>query len=198
MEVAEGPRRRYVKDAVRPSGDGRTAPRSRLRRWSGRVAAAVLWLVVVGILAITVGPSLLPYRSHAVLGSSMEPTIPYRSIAVFVQAEAADLRVGDIIAFHPPGQPHRLITHRIVSDEATTDGRFFLTQGDANGAPDSWPIPAEGAGWRYAFHVPLLGYLQFVLVTPVGRAVVITVAALALGAWALVRIWRRPEPETGD
>ena len=196
MKLAEGPRRELMEDASRPSDDGREVPRSRVRRWARRVGTSLLWLAVIALLAITFGPSFLPFRSHAVLGASMEPTIPFRSVAIFVSAEAQDLHVGDVIAFHPPSQPERLITHRIVSDEVTPEGRFFLTQGDANGAPDSWRIPARGEGWRYAFHVPFLGYLQFAMVTAAGRAVMITIAALAFGAWALVRIWR-PARERG-
>ena len=196
MELAEGPRRELMEDASRPSSDGREAPRS--RRWGRRIVAATLWLGVLGLLALTLGPSFLPYRSHAVLGSSMEPTISYRSLAVYVSTDAADLGVGDIIAFHPPGRPERLITHRIVSDEVTMEGRFFTTQGDANGAPDSWRIPARDEGWRYAFHVPFLGYLQFALGNAVGRGILITVAALAFGAWALVRIWRPAHDRGGS
>ena len=194
MELAEGPRRELMEDAARPSEDGRAAPRSRPRRWARRVGTSLVWLAVIALLTITFGPSFLPFRSHAVLGSSMEPTIPYRSVALFVSAEAQDLRVGDIIAFHPPNDPERLITHRIVRDEVTPEGRFFLTQGDANGVPDAWRIPARGAGWRYAYHVPFLGYLRLAMVTAAGRTVLITVAALAFGAWALARIWR---PKSG-
>lgn len=193
MELLQRPRPRYVQDVPRPSDEGRGASHARVRRWSRRIASGLLWLAVLGLLALAVGPSFLPFRSHAVLGRSMEPTIPYRSLAVFVPADAEELRVGDIVAFHPPKQPDRLVTHRIVGEELTPAGRSLVTQGDANGAPDGWRISARGEGWRYAFHVPLLGYLQFALAGPLGRTALLATAVLAFGAWALLRIWR-PRP----
>jgi hypothetical protein len=31
--------------------------------------------------------------------------------------------------------------------KTSATGRYFVTKGDANGAPDDWRVPAVGTGW---------------------------------------------------
>lgn len=152
-------------------------------------------VVVIVMLAATIGPRLLPYRTFTVLSGSMEPSIPVGSMIFDREVDAANLARGEVVTFHPPGQPDKLVSHRIVRVEETQHGRFLVTRGDANGVADDWRIPAEGRGLRYEFHVPYLGYLVGGLLTPVGRLVALTLAALWLGGLALWTIWRpRKEP----
>ena len=161
-----------------------------------RSAATVLGTVVVIVLVIaTIGPRLLPYRTFTVLSGSMEPTIPVGSMIFDREVDAAQLARGDVVTFHPPGQPDKLVSHRVVRVEETKTGSFLVTRGDANGVADDWRIPAQGTGLRYEFHVPFLGYVVGGLLTPVGRLVALTLAALWLGGLALWTIWRpRKEP----
>ena len=170
-------------------GPGRLAA-----RWKG--AATVSGTVVVIVLLVaTIGPRLLPYRTFTVLSGSMEPAIPVGSMIFDQEVDASQLARGDVVTFHPPGQPDKLVSHRIVRVEETKKGSFLVTRGDANGVADDWRIPAEGSGLRYEFHVPYLGYVVGGLLTPVGRMVALTLAALWLGGLALWTIWRpRKEP----
>lgn len=152
-------------------------------------------VVVIVLLIATIGPRLLPYRTFTVLSGSMEPSIPTGSMIFDREIDAADLARGDVVTFHPPGQPDKLVSHRIVRVEETKRGSFLVTRGDANGVVDDWRIPAQGRGLRYEFHVPYLGYVVGGLLTPVGRVVALTLAALWLGGLALWTIWRpRKEP----
>jgi signal peptidase len=156
-----------------------------------RSAATVFGTVVVIVLLIaTIGPRLLPYRTFTVLSGSMEPTIPVGSMIFDREVDAAELARGDVVTFHPPGHPDKLVSHRVVRVEDTKRGSFLVTRGDANGVIDDWRIPAEGQGLRYEFHVPYLGYVVGGLLTPVGRLVALTLAALWLGGLALWTIWR--------
>lgn len=161
-----------------------------------RGAATVTGTVVVIVLLVaTIGPRLLPYRTFTVLSGSMEPTIPVGSMIFDREVAAANLTRGDVVTFHPPGHPDKLVSHRIVRVEETKQGSFLVTRGDANGVADDWRIPAEGSGLRYEFHVPYLGYVVGGLLTPVGRLIALTLAALWLGGLALWTIWRpRKEP----
>ena len=154
-------------------------------------AATVFGTVVVVVLLIaSVGPRLLPYRTFTVLSGSMDPTIPVGSMIFDRQVDAAELAPGDVVTFHPPGQGDKLVSHRVVRIEKTKAGRFLVTRGDANGVADDWRIPAQGRGLRYEFHVPYLGYVVGGLLTPVGRMIALTLAALWLGGLALWTIWR--------
>lgn len=159
-------------------------------------AASVLGAVIVIVLLVaTIGPRVLPYRTFTVLSGSMEPTIPVGSMIFDREVDAGELSRGDIVTFHPPGQPDKLVSHRVVRVEETKRGSFLVTRGDANGVVDDWRIPARGNGLRYEFHVPYLGYVVGGLLTPMGRLVALTLAALWLGGLALWTIWRpRREP----
>ncbi|MDQ4123971.1 MAG: signal peptidase I [Actinomycetota bacterium] len=152
-------------------------------------------VVVIVLLVATIGPRLLPYRTFTVLSGSMEPTIPTGSMIFDREVDASQLTRGDVVTFHPPGQPDKLVSHRVVRVEETKQGSVLVTRGDANGVADDWRIPAEGRGLRYEFHVPYLGYVVGGLLTPMGRLVALTLAALWLGGLALWTIWRpRKEP----
>lgn len=152
-------------------------------------------VVVIVLLVATIGPRLLPYRTFTVLSGSMEPTIPTGSMIFDREVDASSLARGDVVTFHPPGQPEKLVSHRVVRVEETKAGSVLVTRGDANGVADDWRIPAEGRGLRYEFHVPYLGYVVGGLLTPIGRLVALTLAALWLGGLALWTIWRpRKEP----
>ncbi len=150
-------------------------------------------VIVVVLLIATVGPRVLPYRTFTVLSGSMEPTIPVGSLIFDRQVDASELGRGDVVTFHPPGRPDTLVSHRVVRVDESDAGRFLVTRGDANGVTDDWRIPAEGRGLEYEFHVPYLGYVVGGLLTPVGRLVALTLAALWLGGLALWTIWRPRE-----
>ena len=168
---------------------------------AARSAATIVGaVVVVVLLAASVGPRLLPYRTFTVLSGSMTPTIPVGSMIFDREVSAADLAPGDVVTFHPPGGGDKLVSHRIVRIEKTKAGPVLVTRGDANGVTDDWRIPASGRGLRYEFHVPYLGYVVGGLLTPVGRMIVLTLAALWLGGLALWTIWRprnKPLPARG-
>lgn len=163
--------------------------RNALAVWSKRVLAVVQGALLVLLLALVVGPRLLPYRTYAVLSGSMEPTIHVGSLAVLRPVDAGDLRSGDVITFDRPGSPGERITHRIVGIETDSTGSYFLTRGDANGAPDPWKVPVSGTGYRYAFSVPLLGYVTG---GPAGRLGLLVVVAGIVAAKTLIGIWRAP------
>lgn len=167
----------------------------RLAAWLKAAATVSGTVVVIVLLVATIGPRLLPYRTFTVLSGSMEPTIPVGSMIFDQEVDASELARGDVVTFHPPGQPDKLVSHRVVRVEKTKQGSFLVTRGDANGVVDDWRIPAEGRGLRYEFHVPYLGYVVGGLLTPVGRLVALSLAALWLGGLALWTIWRpRKEP----
>lgn len=162
----------------------------RLAAWLKAAATVSGTVVVIVLLVATIGPRLLPYRTFTVLSGSMEPTIPVGSMIFDQEVDASELARGDVVTFHPPGQPEKLVSHRVVRVEKTKQGSFLVTRGDANGVVDDWRIPAEGRGLRYEFHVPYLGYVVGGLLTPVGRLVALSLAALWLGGLALWTIWR--------
>jgi len=176
-----------------PSTQGPAEARSQrlalaLKIGSGILLAAVT-LVVIGLLAVTVGPRFLPYQALVVRSGSMSPGIPTGSIVFYRSMPANKVKVGDVIVFNEPGQTNKRVTHRVYRIDTNATGRYFITKGDANGTPDDWRIPAVGTGWLAVFHVPVAGYVLYDLQSTTARLLLLLVPALLLGVITLYEIW---------
>ena len=100
------------------------------------------------------------------------------------RVDVDQIRVGDVIAFYPPGKPTPVL-HRIATLEVVDGDVVVTTKGDANGVPDPWTatLKAEPA-FRMVGYLPLIGWL------PQFRGLLFVVAGLLVGL-ALVRgLWR--------
>jgi signal peptidase I len=158
----------------------------RILGWAALVAAG---LIVLGLLAVTVGPRFLPYQALIVWSGSMSPTIPTGSIVFYKKVNAASVKVGDIIVFDKPGQTNEKVTHRVYKIGHSPTGNYFTTKGDANGTPDDWRVPAVGTGWVAAFHVPTVGYALVDLQSTLARLLLLVIPAILLGGITLYEIW---------
>jgi signal peptidase I len=162
--------------------------------WVWRVVSplilAVAGVIVIGLLALTVGPKIFPYQALVVRSGSMAPTIPTGSVVFYHRVAANKVKVGQIIVFARPGQAGERVTHRVYKIATGTTGRYFETKGDANGAPDDWRVPAVGTGWVAGFHVPVAGYVLADLQSTTARLLLLLIPALGLGLITLTEIWR--------
>ncbi len=175
----------------------RRGPLSAAASVASWIAMVVLAVVVLGLLAITVGPKVLPYQALVVRSGSMEPTIPTGSVVFYRKEKAADVKVGDIIVFSRPDKPSDRVTHRVYRVADSSTGRYFVTKGDANGAPDAWRVPAVGTGWVHAIDVPVVGYVLYGLQSTLGRLLLLLIPAVLLGAITIGEIWRdRRNPDS--
>ena len=107
-------------------------------------------------------------------------------VGVFVEA---DLHVGDIVSFSPPGSPSTY-THRIAAIAA--DGTI-TTKGDANAATDPWQLAPSAIKDRVVARWWAVGWL-------VRSSSILAVGAVVLGV--LVRRftaprWRLPATTVG-
>lgn len=161
------------------------------------IAMGVLTIVVLGLLAITLGPKLLPYQALVVRSGSMAPTIPTGSVAFYRKIDASKVKVGNVIVFSRPDNPNERVTHRVYRIGKSPTGRYFETKGDANGAPDNWRVPAVGTGWIESVHVPVVGYALYDLQSSLGRLLLLVIPAALLGLITIGEIWRdRKHPES--
>jgi signal peptidase len=159
-------------------------------RAGGWVVLAAATLVILGLLAITVGPRVLPYQALVVRSGSMEPSIPTGSVVFYRKLAAADVRVGQVIVFSKPGDPSERVTHRVAQIGSGSTGRYFTTKGDANAAPDDWRVPAVGEGWVAKFHVPYVGYVLADLQSTAARLLLLLIPALLLAGITVWELWR--------
>jgi signal peptidase len=163
-------------------------------RWA--VAALVLALV----LALVVVPRALGGTALTVLSGSMEPGLsPGDVVAVRgVDDPAATTQVGDVVAFQPTSDDPTLVTHRVVAKKFTSDGTWFVTRGDANGADDD-PIQAVQIKGVVMYSVPWIGYATLWAGNRTGLlAAVGGVALFAYGAFMVLRPERRRSAVAAD
>ena len=177
-------------EAMEPAASRTRTEQSWVWRVISPLILAVAAVIVIGLLALTIGPRLLPYQALVVRSGSMSPTIPTGSVVFYHKVSADKVRVGQIIVFNRPGQTGERVTHRVYKVVNSPTGRYFETKGDANGAPDGWRIPAVGTGWVAGFHVPVAGYVLADLQSTTARLLLLLIPALGLGIITLTEIWR--------
>ena len=121
-----------------------------------RVVDVVLVTAAVLVVAAGIGFRLADLRIQTVLSGSMQPVMSPGDLAITQPVPLSSLRVGDAIAFVPPGQ-NTPVLHRLV----TIDGRAITTKGDANRVVDPWHATLTGTtAYRLIFVVPLVGWLS--------------------------------------
>jgi signal peptidase I len=177
---------------------GLAQPRRRAR---GRASAArvltsiVLTTVVLTILAVIVGMVLGAWRFNVIDTGSMRPTLKPGDVGVLTSEGMAELRRGQIVAFHPPGEPHLTVIHRVFSIHRTHDGVIIQTKGDANNAMDPWRARLVGNTiWRLSLKASKVGYLAaWTQQRPVRLGLLIVIVTLVV-SMLLGWIWR-PAPD---
>ncbi|AJT40446.1 signal peptidase I [Psychromicrobium lacuslunae] len=130
--------------------------------WAGQILSwLLLLLVLAAVLATIVVPRIGGAQSYTVLTGSMEPGLPPGTLAVVKPIDPAELAIGDIVTYQIKSGEPAVVTHRVIAVTASTDGQLrFITQGDANNAPDEQsvrPVQIRGKLW---YSLPLVGYLN--------------------------------------
>jgi signal peptidase I len=159
------------------------------RKIGSAVLLVVITLVVILLVAVTIGPRVFSYQALVVRSGSMAPKIPTGSIVFYKTIPADKVKVGDVIVFNEPGEANKKVTHRVYKINTDATGKYFTTKGDANGAPDDWRVPAVGNGWLAFFHVPVVGYILYDLQSTLARLLLLLVPALLLGLITIYEIW---------
>ena len=168
-----------------------------MRRWLNRLGTAALLAAValVALGAVFVLPG--DWQLRPVSSGSMAPTVPIGSLTIVERVAAGQVSTGDVIVFHEPGKPERLLVHRIVSVTQDGDHREIETKGDANRAKDPWRVSLSGPfAYKVRYAVPYVGYIAMWVRTPSARPAVLTVAS-AIAAYAVLQLflpaqwWRR-------
>jgi signal peptidase len=173
------------------TAEHRTRTKAVKRAW-GRLLTALCVAALVFVVAAVLVPGLLGLQRYVITGGSMTGTIPKGAIIYSSITPTSQLRTGAIITFTPPGMS-TAVTHRIVAVEQGPDGGpAFRTKGDFNETADPWnPITLnESQQARYAFHVPLLGYVLAALSMRTVRIALIGVPALLIALSLLWSLWR--------
>ena len=163
------------------------------------MAVAVAAGLLFGLVAAAMVPLAFGAHPMTVMSGSMHPAIDTGDAVVVAPIRPVDARVGEVVTFRDPrrrGASGRLITHRIRGMRRDGDTVRMVTRGDANNASEQWSVRANGEIGRVVYRIPRAGYVSRAAATPVGRVLLVMLPALALGIWALVRVWApAPVPE---
>lgn len=133
-------------------------------------------LAVVAALAWLVWPSSLGGCTTVTIvsGHSMEPTYVTGDLVV---SRCGDPRVGDVVVYRPAGENGGRVIHRVVGGDAAAGWRM---QGDNNDFTDPWsPRGAEVLGIARV-HVPHLGTVAALFLSPVTWASVLVLGGALL------------------
>jgi signal peptidase len=120
----------------------------------------ILWVALVGFLALVALPRVTPYDVLIVRGGSMEPAVGLGSV-IIIDRDARDPVAGDIVSFREGNG--NIITHRVVAIEDGT----YATKGDANEGVDLERRLGVNIVGTSVGSIPYVGYAVHVLRQPV-------------------------------
>jgi len=169
-------------------------------RWPVMIASWIAWGFVIGLVVAVTVPAAFGLHPMTVLTGSMRPTIQPGDMVVDEPISPSQIRVGDIVTFR---EPHgtRTITHRVRKISISEGQARVTTRGDANDTVEKWQVPVTGSVGRVVSQVPKIGYPVTWSHTRNGRLALVSIPALILAIWAMVKIWRtsdEEDPEDGE
>ena len=153
-------------------------------------------LVGWAVLGLTIAQHVWGYNTYVVLSGSMRPTIPVGTLVFDQRVPGSEVVIGDIISFHPPGNPSTTITHRVVrvqqNPPGAAPGLYAKTKGDANPVEDTSWIPLNSGVNRVAMWIPDAGYAINWAELPGTRVLLVLVPLALMAMLALSALWRSP------
>lgn len=169
--------------------------RSLLQKIVGAVGI-VLCVVFVPLLLINVTlivksytnpnevPDFLGYKPFIVLSGSMEPNIMTGDMVFVKETDPDSLKVGDVIAYKSGSA---VVTHRIVDVTAENGETRYITQGDANNAPDQTSVKPADVEGIYQRRVAGAGNLAMFMQTTTGMILFVVCPLVLFVLWDVLR-----------
>jgi signal peptidase I len=129
----------------------------RRRRAEGSLGS---WIAtgVVGVVAIWFAVGLFPLQPVLVASGSMRPALDVGDVAIIVKVPASQVGPGDVIQYRSIDQPP--VIHRVIDVQSIQGSTYFVTQGDANDAPDLEPVIAENVVGKHVYTVRDVGWIS--------------------------------------
>ncbi len=135
--------------------------------------------------------SVLPipgnYSVKLVESGSMEQAIKTGSIVIV--KPVSDYQIGDVITFKAD-ELRDSVTHRIVDMEIIEGQSLYITQGDANNAPDQKKVETGEIIGKVLIDIPYLGYVVSEARKPLGFMLIIIIPATVIVYDELRKIWQ--------
>ncbi|GAB7019852.1 signal peptidase I [Halostagnicola bangensis] len=158
------------------------------KRRALHVSGVVLFVaLLVPFLVFAVPDVAGADESYVVLSDSMNPTIDAGDVVIVQERDPSSIEEGDVLTFDAADPDEfdaadgtSIVTHRVVDIEQADDGLEFVTQGDANNAPDSSAVDEEQVIGTVAFSIPSIGRVVSFAGTRTGLALFVVVPCALL------------------
>ncbi|MCL6578390.1 MAG: signal peptidase I [Candidatus Bathyarchaeota archaeon] len=137
-------------------------PRERIRRTLKKQKSQLpYWtaIALIGLIAVWSSSGLLGFTPSIIASGSMTPAMNPGDIAIIINAPPATIKIGDIIQYRTTDAP---TIHRVIDKYESGGTLWFITQGDANNAPDN-PVNARNIMGKVVFIIPQLGWVSIAI-----------------------------------
>jgi signal peptidase len=159
----------------------------RSHAWANRALTVIIAALAI-VLVLGLGLRVAGLTALVDYTDSMRPAIAAGDVVLDKTVRASELRPGQIASIPDPGAGNRLVTHRVVS-ATTTGGRVtIVTKGDANDASERWVLAADAPTKRMVARVPWIGHVMAWFASPLLRAILLMVGAIAVLGYGLTRL----------
>ena len=156
-----------AESADQPTTPG--AERPTLRSAGRFVVQVTAWLVILVLMAALTAavfvPRLVGRRPPSPSSPGRwRPTYPPGTLIVDKPVDPVDVEIGSAVTFQIESGRPDVVTHRVIAVRTGADGKpEFMTQGDANGAPDANWRPSAAVRGEVWYAIPHLGRIDGVL-----------------------------------
>jgi signal peptidase I len=123
-------------------------------------------IALIGLIAVWSSTGLLGFTPTIIVSGSMTPTLNPGDITIIISVPPATIKVDDIIQYRTTAEP---IVHRVIDEYEAGGSIWFITQGDANNAPDN-PVNERQITGKAIFTIPKLGWISIYLKTAITTA----------------------------
>jgi signal peptidase len=151
-----------------------------VKKWARALPLVALAFAFVLFLAVAVVPRVFGVELRSVASGSMKPSIGEGALVIAFHVSADDVAAGDVIMFHQPDDPGRVITHRVVGFAGQGADWAVQTKGDANDTPDPWLVKPEHLMGRVRFALPAVGSTVEALHSQLGLLLLLAASAVLL------------------
>ena len=116
-------------------------------------------IALIGLIAVWSSTGLLGFTPTIIASGSMQPSLNPGDITIIINAPAATIKIGDIIQYQTADAP---VIHRVIDTYTQGNTLWFVTQGDANNAPDD-PVNERNIMGKVVFTIPQLGWVSIAI-----------------------------------
>lgn len=153
----------------------------------------LLLLVLAGLAVAAYQTGTGRWHATPVLSGSMRPGLQPGDVVLTERVPVSDLRVRDVVVFHPAGEGDRLRVHRIVKMTSRNGSMVIATRGDANSADDPEDSSLSGPDtYRVERVIPVVGYPAVWLSARSHGTLAIALGALLLIVAAATALRKNP------